>query len=68
MTSKTTCPSAPKGRICSIKVEEIEDPRMRDLRIYLAEHAATMPRTALRYAIERMDKTEREYWMKKKGQ
>ena len=26
-----------------------------------------MPRTALRYAIEKMDREEREYWMKKKA-
>lgn len=36
------------------------------LRDFLAENAAIMPRTALRYAIERMDKEERLYWMKRK--
>lgn len=39
---------------------------MDHLRSFLAEHAHDMPRTTLRYAIERMDKTEREYWMKLK--
>ena len=39
---------------------------MEPLRTFLDEHAATMPRTALRYAIERMDKAEREHWMKRK--
>lgn len=37
-----------------------------ELRDFLSEYATTMPRTALRYAIEKMDKEERECWMKKK--
>lgn len=34
------------------------------LRGFLTDYASTMPRTALRYAIEKMDKEEREKWMK----
>lgn len=34
------------------------------LRSFLAEHYHNMPRTALRYAIEKMDREERMRWMK----
>ena len=33
------------------------------LRHFLEEHAHEMPRTALRYAIEKMDEGERHRWM-----
>lgn len=33
------------------------------LRNFLTEHTPVMPRTALRYAIEKMDETERKMWM-----
>lgn len=36
-------------------------------RAFLNTHAKTMPRTALRYALEHFDKTEREYYMKLKN-
>ena len=35
------------------------------LRDFLVQHAATMPRTALRYAIEHMSEDERKQWLTK---
>ncbi len=36
------------------------------LKSFLDKHAATMPRTLLRYSIEKLDKKQREYYMNKK--
>jgi len=36
------------------------------LRSFLKQHATTLPRTALRYAIEHMDPEERKKWMEKR--
>jgi 3-methyladenine DNA glycosylase AlkD len=36
---------------------------LQHLRTFLKQHAATMPRTALRYAIERLPTVERARWM-----
>lgn len=38
------------------------------LREFLGRFAATMPRTALRYAIEKLDEAERQTWLKAKDQ
>ena len=35
------------------------------LRAFLQQHAHEMPRTTLRYAIEKMDDDERKYWMRR---
>ena len=38
------------------------------LREFLRQHAGDMPRTTLRYAIEKLDEQERKYWMTCKNQ
>ena len=37
------------------------------LREFLEQHSATMPRTALRYAIEKMSENERKDWLSRKS-
>jgi 3-methyladenine DNA glycosylase AlkD len=34
---------------------------------FLDAHAASMPRTALRYAIERLDREQRDHYLSMKG-
>ena len=47
-------------------LREVAKEDIAELRKYLSRFAATMPRTALRYAIEKMDEPERKRWMAEK--
>lgn len=40
---------------------------LRELRNFLEEHAATMPRVALRYSIEKLGEKERQDWLSRKA-
>lgn len=42
------------------------DKDMQKLKSFLDKYAATMPRTLLRYSIEKLDKKQREYYMSRK--
>lgn len=44
-------------------VREVGKRDVEALRTFLSEYAATMPRTALRYAIEKFDSAERQHWL-----
>jgi 3-methyladenine DNA glycosylase AlkD len=44
-------------------LREIGNREIDVLRTFLAKHHKTMPRTMLRYAIEKMDAQERAIWM-----
>lgn len=46
-------------------VERLANPDR--LRAFLRPRAATMPRVMLRYAIEKLDKTERDRWLAMRG-
>ncbi|MDR3250466.1 MAG: DNA alkylation repair protein [Tannerella sp.] len=47
-------------------LREIGKYDVKTLSSFLEEHAATMPRTSLRYAIEHYPEPERQYWLKRK--
>jgi 3-methyladenine DNA glycosylase AlkD len=47
-------------------IREAGDRDERRLRVYLDRNAATMPRTALRYAIEHLPSDARNYYLNRK--
>ena len=49
-------------------LREVGKKDLRALRDFLEQHAATMPRTALRYAIEKLSEKERQDWLSRKAQ
>ena len=49
-------------------LRELGKKDLRALREFLEQHAATMPRTALRYAIEKLTEKERQDWLSRKAQ
>jgi 3-methyladenine DNA glycosylase AlkD len=49
-------------------LREMEKKDLRALRDFLEQHSATMPRTALRYAIEKLSEKERQDWLSRKAQ
>ena len=49
-------------------LREVGNRDLKPLREFLEVHAATMPRTALRYAIEKLGEKERQDWLSRKAQ
>ncbi len=49
-------------------LRELGKKDLRALRDFLEQHAATMPRTALRYAIEKLSEKDRQDWLSRKAQ
>jgi 3-methyladenine DNA glycosylase AlkD len=48
-------------------LREVGKKDLRALRNFLEQHSATMPRTALRYAIEKLSEKERQDWLSRKA-
>ena len=53
-------------KACGWMLREVGKRDLKTLRTFLKEHAGIMPRTMLRYAIERLTPSERAVWMKYK--
>ncbi len=53
-------------KACGWMLREVGKRNMDTLQTFLEKHVATMPRTMLRYAIERMEPAERAYFMNRK--
>ena len=49
-------------------LREVGNRDVAELRNYLSRYAAVMPRTMLRYAIEKLDADERKVWLGKSSQ
>jgi len=47
-------------------LREASKRNIKDLRAFLNRHAVVMPRTMLRYAIEKLSENERKKWLAKK--
>lgn len=54
-------------KACGWMLREAGKRSIQELRDFLSAHAETMPRTMLRYAIERMTETERKKWLSQRA-
>lgn len=54
-------------KACGWMLREAGKRNIKDLRVFLSSHAATMPRTMLRYAIEKMPEVERKQWLSRRS-